>query len=360
MVASVTPMTAAARVTHRDIAEEFGCSRATVSLALSGHPRIREEIRKQIRDLAEKMGYRPDPSLAMLARNRFSPRSPQFRGTLAYLVDSSNSREAPHELQTRHLLPASRRAEERGYHVFEFDLADYPSSEAASHVLHHRGVAGLLLPTLPGTAEPLFRDASWNRFTIVCCSLGWLRGPHHIVTNDVFEGASLTWRKVIERGYTRIGGAVFKHTPTAQDDFARLGAFVAQQEEFIPAEKRIPLLRCGPFDRDAFLAWFEQHRPEVVISFLSRAAEWLTAAGYRLPEDVAFACLGVWPREPFAGVVIPTQHIGEAAADFLIDQIHSNQRGIPKRQLSLLVEPEWQEGRTLPAKSSARKRTRKP
>jgi DNA-binding LacI/PurR family transcriptional regulator len=347
-------MTGPSRVTHRDIAEKFGCSRATVSLALSDHPRIRKINRDKIKALAEQMGYRPDPSLTMLARHRFSPRNAHFRGTLAYIVDSKHSKEAPYELQTRHLLPARHRADERGYQVFEFDLADYPSSEAASNVLYSRGVSGILLPTLPQSAESLLAGDCWNRFTIVSCSLGWLRGPYHIVTNDVFEGASLAWRKVIERGYTRIGGAVFKHTPTAQDDFARLGAFVAQQEEFIPEKARIPLLRCGPFDRDAFLAWFEQHRPEVVISFLSRAAEWLTSAGYRLPEDVAFACLGVWPREPFAGIAMPTQQLGEAAADFLIDQIHGNQRGIPKTQLSLLVEPQWQEGKTLPYLKAAK------
>lgn len=142
-------MTAQTRVTHRDIAEKIGCSRATVSLALNGHPRIRENVRKKIQALADEMGYRPDPSLAMLARHRFAPRSPQFRGTLAYIVDSSNSKEAPYELQTRHLLPARHRADERGYQVFEFDLADYPSSEAASNVLYSRGVSGLLLPTLP-------------------------------------------------------------------------------------------------------------------------------------------------------------------------------------------------------------------
>src|SRR5690606_4978537 len=76
------------RVTHRDIAKKFGCSGATVSLALSDNPRIREEVRRRIHELAEQMGYRPDPALTMLARNRFAARTTKYQATLSYLVNS--------------------------------------------------------------------------------------------------------------------------------------------------------------------------------------------------------------------------------------------------------------------------------
>src|SRR5687767_7812185 len=117
-------MTAGARVTHRDIAARFGCDRSTVSLALTGHPRIRTEIREQIRNLAEKMGYRPDPALSMLARHRFAATTSSFRASLAYIVDSKVSN---YKLQRRHFASAKKQAESRGYALFEFDLAEYPS-----------------------------------------------------------------------------------------------------------------------------------------------------------------------------------------------------------------------------------------
>jgi LacI family transcriptional regulator len=348
MHTQVAWMTEQPRVTHRDIAAKVGCSRATVSLALSDNPRIREKVRQKIQKLAKRMGYRPDPILAELARHRFHPRSGSFRGSLAYIVDSIETKGAPYILQTRHLESAQKRADERGYQVFEFDLAEYKSSAAASKVLYNRGVRGVLIPTLPQPVEPLLSGAGWDRFAIVYCSLGWMRAANHIVTDDVFAGACLVWRKVVERGYRRIGGAIFKHTPIAQDDFARFGAFVAQQQELVPPAEQIPFLRCDPNDEQAFMQWFESHRPEVIISFISRPVVWLKAAGYRVPEDVAFACLGVWSSEPFSGLAIPDRELGQAAADFLIDQIHSNQCGVPKVQLSLLVEPRWQEGKTLP------------
>src|SRR4051812_3483927 len=135
----------ARRVTHRDIAEKYGCDRSTVSLALSGHPRIRADVRDAINALAKKLGYRPDPGLSMLARHRFAPRASPAPANIAYLVDT---KEPDYKLQIRHLAVAKRRAWERGYQVHEFDLAEYPSGEAASNVLHHRGVRGLIIPAL--------------------------------------------------------------------------------------------------------------------------------------------------------------------------------------------------------------------
>ena len=67
-------MTHLLRVTQRDVAQKYGCSHATVSLALSGNPRISERVRAEIIELAEQMGYRPDPSLSHLARTRFARR----------------------------------------------------------------------------------------------------------------------------------------------------------------------------------------------------------------------------------------------------------------------------------------------
>ncbi len=338
-------MTEIARVTHRHIADKIGCSRSTVSLALSGHTRIRESVRRKICEVAEKMGYHQDPALAMLARNRFASRPAAYRASLAYIVDS---RDASYVNQIRHLEPAQRRAAARGYQVFEFDLADYPAGEAASNVLYARGVEGVLVSDMPLITEPFFNNHGWDRFTVVCCALGWLRVPYHVVNKDVFEGTRLVWQEVVKRGYKRIGGAMFRHTPIAEDDFPRYGASLAQQTELIPEELRIPILRCDPQDRDAFLKWYEQHRPEVIISFISAPCDWLREKGHRVPEDVAFACLLVKPGESYTGLLMPTPELGEAAVDFLIAQLHSNQRGVPKIQQALLLEPVWTEGTTLP------------
>ncbi len=338
-------MTSFLRVTQRDIARKFGCSHATVSLALSGNPRIREDVRAAIAKLADEMGYRPDPSLSLLARDRFARRATSYRATLAYLVHSKISGTQ----QMRHFEAARERAEKSGYHVMPFDLAEYASGAAAAQVLHHRGVRGIIIPSMPAPVEDFLRDPSWERFTIVCCTIGWARFVYNVVTDDVFAATRLTWNEVISRGYRRIGAAMFQHNPVAEDDFTRHGASFALQAALVPKHRRIPILvDCDPFDRDRFMAWFERHRPEVVLSFISRACGWLVDAGYRVPEDVAFACLNVRRKENYTGVLIADPDLATTAVDFLVAQIHQNQRGIPRVQQSLMLEPQWNEGRTLP------------
>lgn len=340
-------MTKFFRVTQRDIAQKMGCSHATVSLALSGNPRISTEVRAKVVQIAEEMGYRPDPSLSLLARDRFARRAAGYRATLAYLVHSK----ATGAFQLRHFEAAQGRAEQSGYQVVRFDLADYGSGHAASQVLFNRGIRGVMIPAMPAMVESYLRDPAWERFTIVCCTLGWARFVYNVVTDDVFAATRLVWSEVVARGYRKIGAAMFRHDPVAEDDYARHGGSLTQQEALVPKRRRIPILTdCDPLDRKRFMQWFERYRPEVVISFISRAGDWLVDAGYRVPEDVAFACLNVRPQDPYTGVLIPDPDLATTAVDFLIAQIHQNQRGIPRVQQSLMLEPQWREGRTLPVR----------
>jgi len=344
------------RVTHRDIAKKFGCSGATVSLALSGHPRIREAVRRQIRELAEQMGYRPDPALALLAHNRFAARPAKSLATLSYLVNSREPDPERRGLQSRYFAAARRRAEERGYQLRRFDLAMCSSGAQASRVLYHRGVQGLIIPEMARSAEPLLRDFAWEQFAVVCCMLGWLNTPFHVVRKDIFNDTRLLWREAVARGYRRIGGALFQHEPIAEDDYSRYGAAVAEQRLLIPQRQRVPLLLCSPQAEAAFLAWMRRFQPDAVLAFCEAPYRWLLKAGYKVPGDVAFAMSFVDPGVPQSGISALSDELGHASVDHLIAQIHQNQRGIPTIQQSISLEPKWVEGATLPRTNAAARR----
>lgn len=338
------------RITQEEIARKLGIDKSTVSLALRDSPRLRQETRKKVRELAEALGYRPDPAIAILARQRWEKREPgRARGTLHYLVQK---KKGEIRLQRRHFAMAKQRAYERGYDLVEFDLSTYPSGAAASKVLFHRGSRGLILPALPLDVDPDLRDFQWENFTVVGCSVGWLRTAFHLVMPDQFEGTRRAWQEAVRRGYRRIGGALFRHNPVAIDDFTRVGASYAEQTELVPARERVPFLLSEPTDREAFLAWFEKHRPDAVISLVSQEPyRWLKEAGYRVPEDVGFVSLHVRPDEPFSGVSVQFEEVARAAVDFLIAQMLDNNWGVPATQQILLLEPKWREGETLPARA---------
>jgi LacI family transcriptional regulator len=54
----------------RELAAACGVSVATVSRALNGHPEVSEATRRQVRETAERLGYRPSQSARALVRGR--------------------------------------------------------------------------------------------------------------------------------------------------------------------------------------------------------------------------------------------------------------------------------------------------
>lgn len=56
------------RIRMLDVARKAGVDKSTVSLALSGSPKLPEATRSRIQRIAEELGYTPDPGLARLAR----------------------------------------------------------------------------------------------------------------------------------------------------------------------------------------------------------------------------------------------------------------------------------------------------
>lgn len=339
-------MNKAARVTHQDIANEVGCDKSTISLALSGSPRLPQATRDRVVAVAHKMGYRPDHGLTMLARSRWMKHGTPKGVTLHYLVQRKKGNVW---LQRRYLAHARKRAQERGYGVEEFDLSAYPSGATASKVLFHRGARGIIVPAMPSDVDPEFKGFDWGKFTIVGCALGSLRFDVHGVAPDEFEGARLAWREAARRGYKRIGAALFEHSPIAVDDYTRLGASYAEQSKRFPVRKRIPFLLSDPNDRDAFLAWVDKHRPDAVISLSSKQPyEWLQEAGYRVPEDMGFASLHAHDQQLISGVCSQEEEVARAAVDFLVAQMLDNNWGVPESQQMLMLEPKWREGKTLP------------
>lgn len=337
------------RVTQQDIGRRLKLDKSTVSLALRNHPTIAKATRVKVRAMAEKLGYRPDPALATLARQRWAGHETGSGAALAYLVDS---RMENHDTHRRFLASARRRAEERGYILNDFDLAEYATIRAASRVLHHRGIRGLLVPQFAHIDGPSILDLPAEKFTVVCLDVGWLEVPFHTVAPDTFQATRVVWRTVIDRGYRRVGGAILSHEPRAFDDSARLGASLASQEDWLRAKETIPLLTSDHRDRDSFLRWLERHEPEVVIGFISRVYEWIVSTGRRVPDDIAFAGLGVVTAESpeLTGVGRETSNIGSVGVDALVAAMNEDEWGVPKVQRKLLIEPHWHEGSTLPPK----------
>jgi DNA-binding LacI/PurR family transcriptional regulator len=301
--------------------------------------------------VAHQRGYRPDPAISAIASSRWKKNSPTHLQNLAYVV---NPRDRRYNVQISYLETAKRRGQELGYKIEIFNLSHYPSAKACSRVLHARGIRGLLVAP-PRPHDKLTLNIEWEKFTAVGLPQGHHRLPLHYVTNDVFNSARLAWEKVYSAGYRRIGAAVYKHTPVAEDDFGRIGGCLAAREILPIQEKEyVPVLTSDHEDYDAFVEWYEKHRPEAIIAFTKRTHEYMEKAGIKVPRDCGLACLEVNESDEFyAGIRRTQDKIGEVAVELLINEIRENSWGIPAFQRAVYIEPVWKDGPSLSPRTPA-------
>jgi DNA-binding LacI/PurR family transcriptional regulator len=181
------------RVTFMDIAREAGVDKSTVSLALSGHPRITAATRERVKAVAERLGYTPDPALSSLAAARWQGRRDHKGLVLAFVCD--DLKKAEPELRAC-LAGVKRQAALIGYGVEVFSLSEYPTAAALLRVVRQRNLRGMVIgQSRHDLPEELFTAGEPPR--VEC---GFLRDVAcDTVRPDLAAAVNLAWR--------RLGGA---------------------------------------------------------------------------------------------------------------------------------------------------------
>ncbi|MET0263066.1 MAG: LacI family DNA-binding transcriptional regulator [Rariglobus sp.] len=340
-------------VTLSDVAKKAGVSRAAASMGLRGSAEISVMTRKRLKEVAEVLGYRPDPMLAALVARRGHRRTP---ANLAILVDDRwrFSAEGTAGGWLDVCLKGIRGAAERyGYTADELLLeGDLRRWRNPDRVLAARGVRGLLvLPFLDDAVSPPALD--WERHAVVTVGNPASMGMRwHRAGTDAFAAMDLVCDQLKARGVRRAGlvqcwdiekrlrfeglGALSKewHLPSPELDWVR---------PHLP----VSLTRAG------FLGWFKEQRPEVVITQGDDVLDWLRAARVRVPEDVGVVLLNrdFSAHADAAGICKHMDQVGECAVELMHSQILRGEMGAPAVSREMLVRPHWVEGSTLRARN---------
>ena len=129
-------------------------------------------------------------------------------------------------------------------------------------------------------------------------------------------------------------------------------AYFAQQRQF-PLADRLPPCPAVPADEPSFRAWFRRVRPDALLANHGRPVlAWLERMGQRVPHDVGLIDLaGDHPELACAGVYYDPAKLGALAVEMLIGLMHRNETGIPADQHEVLLNGEWRDGKTLPARN---------
>lgn len=193
-----------ARVSLRDIAKKVGVSHMTVSLALRDHRRISVAVRQKIRQAADEMGYRPDPTLSALANYRKGKSTAPITAPIAWI----NAWDEPAALRSHkefdfYWKGAAATAEKFGYRLEEFQLGGHCKPRRLHQILATRNIHGLLLP--PQLVHPEWGDFPWDEYSVVRFGRSLQNQCTHLVTADQVSNTMLAFEEIQKRGYSRIG-----------------------------------------------------------------------------------------------------------------------------------------------------------
>jgi DNA-binding LacI/PurR family transcriptional regulator len=337
-------------VTMKSIAAQAGVTQATVSMSLANNPRIPVVTRERIQAIARKLGYHPNPYVSTLMRIRRQGKPLKDKPALALVcalrtADGWRNHGAPTIRQMRE--GAFERATMRGYRAQEFWLhRDDMSNERFSEMLHARGIQGLLIsPLADGDPTPTLH---WDYFASVSLSVPLPSLTITTVCNDHYFSSLTAVRECYRRGYRRPGILLRRvHQHRFQ---GRWEAGFLISGEMLPDLKQAEPLYVDDLKHETeILRWVKKEKPDVIIT---PAADTLPATlargGFRIPEDIGLALLACpQPGDNFSGVYQNGNMIGALAIDTLTSLVERHERGLPEQATTLMVEGQWNEGKTL-------------
>ncbi len=340
-----TPSIRKRNVSMRDVAKLAGVHPATVSLALKGTPRIPKATQERIRNIAIEFGYRKNPMVTELMRQRRSRIPTRKRPGLGFLTTfpTRNDWKSEYPLLSQYYHGARLRADALGFVLENVWLEDPEEGARFSDSLERKSIRGLLIP--PFSPHIAGLQLNWDSFCNV--SVGFaLESPRiHRVATDTYRSVKKAIGESIRQGYRRIGLAVSSRVAYYVQD-RWMASFLMQLHEFsgrlIPryyvVEDRNPL---------AFRQWLDLETPDLILTPRAHELlEQLTNWGFRIPEDIALVSLDRQSNDQISGIDQNGRMLGSRAVDLLVGLIEKNEYGIPENPTTLLIDGKWRAGRS--------------
>ncbi len=320
----------------QDIADDLGISKVTVSKVLRGSSDVGEETRRRVKKRVRELGYQPNYqaralaggktfSIGLIVPDLVHPFFAEVAKGLGSVVRQSG----------RVLLLSSS----------EEDPAIENQEVSA---LFQRGVDALLIASCQRSLRSIKAATPTNTPCVLVDRNFPTSTLHHVGSNDYRIGEIAT-QHLIETGRRRIAHIGSEAASTGRE---RLRAFrevmqasrLRLREEFVLIRKR--------FEETSDRAGYEAMRqllsakqlPDAVFCYNDLTAigamAAASAAGLRIPEDIAFVGCGnfryaEYLRVPLTSIEQSAQRIGETAGRLALDLVSAQ----PSMRKSVLLEP---------------------
>jgi len=331
--------------TLRTLASSLGLSAATVSEGLRNSPSVKLETRKRIQQAAAEAGYVHNP---LVGRVMADLRRRQLQGCRG-VIGALNLREQANPLRARFqdavLQGATRRAEELGFGLEVFWVGGKQlSCKRLNVVLLTRGIQGVFV--MPFEEPQDWSEVDWPNLSAVRMDYCLSKPAMHTVCPDHHTGLIHSIERLRGLGYRRVG-LYIRHKAEKRILYKWTGAFMSYHQ-LIPSEERVPPLLVDALEPEAFLAWFDEHKPDVVVGHHPIVIDWLARRKLSVPKHVGFFNLNTTQEpHPSAGLDLRPHQLGAAAVESVVAQIQRSERGIPTHPKTITIEGAWVDGPTV-------------
>lgn len=337
----------APRVTIMDVARKVGLSRSATAYALKDDPHVSKATRIRVQAVATELGYRPDPMLSKLMAHLHAGREKSYLGKIAFI----NPDAKPDFVQVTPALralfaDAKARALALGYEIEEFWLHEPGRSpQRLARMLLARGIRGIVV----GGMETRGRlpDFPWEHFAAVTVGYSVVQPTLPRVVPHRYRNMVMAVERVLAAGYRR-PGLLTLHRQEDATVRLHIAAFLAYQEE-LPSEDRVALMNSPTMTPAKIRSWFDEQKPDVILTTNYPAMIHLKEAGIRVPQDVALVSLSRWDDEVgIAGVMPGFERLGTVAINQLVSLLQHDERGVPTNCTTLELEGRWTDGPSMP------------
>jgi LacI family transcriptional regulator len=337
-----------------EIAQRLGVASSTVSRALRNDPRISVELRKRVRNVADELGYQPNPLVSALMANRRRPGSGGAVDVIALVTNYGGRKDwRTKDVCCWEYEGIQRRARELGFRIEIFALADYRGEMAKLQAtLRARAIRGVLLGF--SREEKPNTNFDCAEFCVAGLS-GYFPGV--VADRANFHGffnVQLALDQMRRHGYRRptliapaLNNRISNNLWSA--------AFLDWQRSLPKRDRCEPFIPRENVGAAEFSDWLYRNEPDSLLVYKFPVRGLLERRGVRVPEEIGLAYLYRTSDEmgSAAGIDGNLDIVGSAAFDLVVERLHANATGTSKHPKEVLITGTWHEGPTLPTKETA-------
>tara|TARA_R100000027_G_scaffold67677_1_gene67656 strand:- start:1210 stop:2262 length:1053 start_codon:yes stop_codon:yes gene_type:complete len=312
----------------------------TVSRAFQPNSKIAKKTREAVLEIADRVGYSPDPMVTELMSSFAGRRDLTYRETLAALWWPGRwaSRNSEGSYSNHLWVGLNASAKEHGCRIEHHQVSEDQSQDHLDRILKVRGIRGVILTPPPSSpANPPALD--WSRFSCVTIGSSLIQPDLHRAEPSHFKSFCKVLREVQLLNF-RNPCLLLDQDLEERMSRAYTGAFSAWEDSTSIRIYHQSWRAAAP----DLSPWLRQHKPDLIIG---DTMNWLRV----IPEEfsqTAFVSMDTpLPDGPVSGIYQNTANIAESAIDLLIQLRHRNETGIPEYPRSLLSIGKWVEGKSI-------------